>query len=87
MSYYLLCGLALVLVTLFRLRNVGRRAKGLPPGPPVLPLIGNLHLMPKKDPQHQFKKWAEEYGQAHLYSVKFVFRVADETPTQDQCSP
>lgn len=60
--YAWICGLLAVLVTLFRLRNVGKRMKGLPPGPPTLPLIGNLHQMPQKDPHHQFKQWAEEYG-------------------------
>lgn len=62
MSSVLICGFAVVIVILFQLRNVGRRSKGLPPGPPTLPLIGNLHLMPSKDPHHQFKRWAEEYG-------------------------
>ncbi|CAO2652685.1 Nn.00g020960.m01.CDS01 [Neocucurbitaria sp. VM-36] len=46
----------------YRLSKVGRRPAGYPPGPPTLPLIGNLHLMPKEKAYLQFQKWAEEYG-------------------------
>ena len=51
----------------YKLRNVGQRPKGLPPGPPTLPILGNLHLMPPSHAYHQFKKWAEEYGP--IYSL------------------
>lgn len=61
-SYASVFGLVVVLVTLFKVRNVGRRPKSLPPGPRTLPLIGNLHQMPQKDPHLQFKKWADEFG-------------------------
>ncbi|KAI0164381.1 cytochrome P450 [Hypoxylon sp. FL1284] len=53
---------ATVLILLYRLSRVGQRPKGYPPGPPTLPLIGNLHQMPKKKGHIQFQKWAEEYG-------------------------
>ncbi|KAF2202007.1 cytochrome P450 [Delitschia confertaspora ATCC 74209] len=52
---------------LYELSKVGRRPKGYPPGPPTLPLIGNLHQMPKKRAHVQFSKWAEEYGP--IYSL------------------
>jgi len=47
---------------LYRLSKIGSRPKGYPPGPPTLPLIGNLHLMPKERAYLQFQKWAQEYG-------------------------
>jgi hypothetical protein len=59
--------LGVIAVGLFSIKNVGRRPKGYPPGPPVLPIIGNLHLMPKKHPHFQFQKWAEEYGLDHIH--------------------
>jgi cytochrome P450 len=52
----------LVAVLAYRVSKVGRRPAGYPPGPPTLPIIGNLHLMPKEKPHLQFQKWAEEYG-------------------------
>jgi hypothetical protein len=53
---------ALVALIVYRLRKVGRRPAGYPPGPPTLPLIGNLHLMPKEKGHLQFQKWADKYG-------------------------
>ena len=37
--------------------RASRRNKALPPGPPVLPILGNLHLFPAKWPHYQFTKW------------------------------
>lgn len=56
--------LALTVLTLFiyRCSRIGRRPAGYPPGPPTLPLIGNLHQMPKEKAHLQFQKWAETYG-------------------------
>lgn len=62
MAYTALIPLLIVAAIIYKLRNVGRRPKDYPPGPPTMPIIGNLHQMPQKDPHVQFKKWAEEYG-------------------------
>jgi hypothetical protein len=64
---------AVVAVSVFRLARIGRRPKGYPPGPPTLPLIGNLHLMPTEKPHLQFQKWAEEYGS--VYSLMLGTKV------------
>lgn len=62
-----LLGVVLVLLVMVRSRGIGSRLKGYPPGPPTLPVIGNLHQMPKTQPHLQFKKWADEYGQVWSY--------------------
>ena len=46
-----------------------RRQAKLPPGPPRLPLIGNLHQAPKEAAWVTFSKWVEQYGP--LVSVDF----------------
>jgi hypothetical protein len=61
LAFYALCAV-LVAILAYRVSRVGRRPAGYPPGPPTLPIIGNLHLMPKEKPHLQFQKWAEEYG-------------------------
>lgn len=52
----------MIALVLYRLSRIGRRPTDYPPGPTTLPLIGNLHLMPKEKGHLQFQKWAEEYG-------------------------
>ncbi|KAH9861055.1 hypothetical protein IAQ61_010791 [Plenodomus lingam] len=62
-SYFLAC----IALFAYRLSKIGRRPANYPPGPPTLPLIGNLHLMPKEKAHVQFQKWAQEYGP--IYSL------------------
>ncbi|KAI8931189.1 hypothetical protein NX059_011539 [Plenodomus lindquistii] len=59
----LLSGLA------YCLYYVGRRPKGYPPGPPTLPILGNLHQLSQAGdlPHLLYQKWAQEYGP--IYSV------------------
>ncbi|KAI1816873.1 putative cytochrome P450 [Poronia punctata] len=52
---------------LWKLLRIGHRPKGLPPGPPTIPILGNLHLIPSQDVHLQFQQWAEEYGP--IYSL------------------
>ncbi|KAL2014843.1 hypothetical protein VTN00DRAFT_2368 [Thermoascus crustaceus] len=47
-----------------------RRARlPLPPGPPSLPLIGNLHQAPQSHPWRTYQEWNKKYGP--IVSVKF----------------
>lgn len=57
----------LVLYSVLKLLQVGRRLPGLPPGPPTVPVLGNLHLMPTFKPYETFEKWGHEYGP--IYSL------------------
>jgi len=62
-----------LLAGLWWISQIGQRLKNYPPGPPTLPLIGNLHQMPKKHGHLQFQKWAEEYGP--VYSLMLGTKV------------
>ncbi|KAF2691498.1 hypothetical protein K458DRAFT_411217 [Lentithecium fluviatile CBS 122367] len=50
-----------VLFVVYVVQQKRRQAK-LPPGPPRLPLIGNLHQAPKEAPWVTFSQWVEKYG-------------------------
>ncbi len=43
-------------------QNLSRRALLLPPGPPRLPLIGNVFDMPKSHLWEKAAAWKKEYG-------------------------
>jgi len=49
--------------------HVGSREKNLLPGPPTVPVLGNIHQIPKKGAHFHFAKWAQEYG--GIYTLKF----------------
>jgi Cytochrome P450 len=53
----LVCGLVL-LTTLW----IKARSKNIPPGPPRLPFIGNLHQFPSGSVISTFDKWHKKYG-------------------------
>ncbi|KAF7349236.1 Cytochrome P450 [Mycena sanguinolenta] len=51
------------------LLSIGRREPGLPPGPPTVPLLGNLHLLPDIGQNHlKLMEWSRKYGE--IFSVK-----------------
>lgn len=61
----LLCSIA---IATYAFCSVGRREKHLPPGPPTLPVLGNIPQIPKKGAHFQFTEWAKQYG--GLYTLK-----------------
>ncbi|KAI0076208.1 cytochrome P450 [Panus rudis PR-1116 ss-1] len=51
-----------------RLARIGTREAELPPGPPTIPLLGNLLQFPKEYTFLRFTEWARTYG--GIYSLK-----------------
>jgi hypothetical protein len=70
---------------LWRISRIGRRPKDYPPGPPTLPIIGNLHQIPKKKGLLQFEKWAREYGPVYslLLGTKVVVVLSSDVAVKD----
>lgn len=66
-SIAVLVALVVFLYGFVRLLSVGRRPKDYPPGPPTIPVLGNIHQMPTRDAHLHFEKWAREYGD--IYSL------------------
>lgn len=54
--------LASFVLVLWPLSRIGRRLKDYPPGPPTLPVVGNLHQIPSKKRHLKFGEWAQQYG-------------------------
>lgn len=58
---------ALILIIFQNYHKIGHRPRNHPPGPPTLPLVGNLHQIPREKRHLQFEKWARQYGP--IYSL------------------
>jgi cytochrome P450 len=67
-TFYLILGLAFTAIALLRYHE-HQRDKNLPPGPPRLPLIGNLHQAPDKVPWRTYEQWTKKYGP--IFSVQY----------------
>ncbi|KZP29881.1 cytochrome P450 [Athelia psychrophila] len=62
---------ALLVISLtYALSTAGRREFGLPPGPSILPVVGNLHLFPRIRVHMQFQIWAHRWGD--VFSLKIA---------------
>ncbi|KAH7058619.1 cytochrome P450 [Macrophomina phaseolina] len=68
-SPVVLIALALIVsYGIYTLSQVGRREPALPPGPPTVPILGNLHQIPLTGFHKKTLEWAQKYGP--IYSVK-----------------
>uniref|UniRef100_A0A4E9E815 Cytochrome P450 n=1 Tax=Gibberella zeae TaxID=5518 RepID=A0A4E9E815_GIBZA len=56
-------------LVLYLLTVPGRRGKHLPPGPPTLPIIGNLHQMPTRKAYLKLAEWAKQYGDMYSFKI------------------
>jgi cytochrome P450 len=51
-----------------KLLSISSRHPSLPPGPPTVPLLGNLDIFPTEFAHYKFTEWARQYGD--IYSLK-----------------
>ncbi|KAJ8072218.1 hypothetical protein PM082_015776 [Marasmius tenuissimus] len=62
----------LLTVTVFwlftKILKIGQRQLHLPPGPPTVPILGNLHIFPTENTHYKLTEWARQYGD--IYSLK-----------------
>ncbi|KAF2036717.1 cytochrome P450 [Setomelanomma holmii] len=72
---YALLG-ALLLYACYRLMRIGKRPKDFPPGPPTLPILGNIHLV---------RKWAQEYGSVYslMLGTKTMIVLSSDKAVKD----
>ncbi|KAG8969002.1 hypothetical protein FRC03_004969 [Tulasnella sp. 419] len=53
---------------IFKLLKSGSRDRALPPGPPTVPILGNIPILPKDNTYLTFTDWAKQYGE--IFSLK-----------------
>ena len=59
---YLIASAVLLVAILAIYYQDRRRDTGLPPGPPRLPLIGNIPQLPQSNPWRTYAAWSKQYG-------------------------
>lgn len=74
--WYLAVGACVALLAYTIIGPIGRREAFLPPGPPTLPVLGNLHQLPAGGIERflAFTAWAGRYG--GIFSLKLGPRTA-----------
>ncbi|RYP78222.1 hypothetical protein DL771_000699 [Monosporascus sp. 5C6A] len=82
---WLALALAAFVLVAWQISRIGRRPRNYPPGPPTLPLIGNIHQMPKHQGHLQFQKWAKEYGPVYslMLGTKVMIVLSSDQAVKD----
>lgn len=62
--------IALLAYVIYAISRIGHRDKRIPPGPPTVPILGNLLIFPRTYLHLQFSEWAKQYGD--IYSLKVM---------------
>ena len=52
-----------------------RPSEALPPGPPPLPVVGNIFQMPKEQPWLKYAEWAKQYGKRYLVASQILINI------------
>ena len=65
-----LLAILILVYVLMKLKNIGKREDGLPPGPPTIPLLGYAHLMPHKNVHEKYATLLFNAFQAHFVGNK-----------------
>ncbi|PFH53127.1 hypothetical protein AMATHDRAFT_45749 [Amanita thiersii Skay4041] len=79
----LLCTLAATTFAYFALSSltIGRRLPNMPPGPPTLPIIGNLLDLPKGKLHLTFTAWSKKYGDVMSLRILHQTLIIIQSPT------
>ncbi|KAI0965547.1 putative cytochrome P450 [Xylaria arbuscula] len=77
--------ICLLVILSLKVLQTGRRPADFPPGPPTVPILGNLHLIPKHDVHLQFQKWAQEYGPVYslILGTKTMIVLSSDRAVKD----
>ncbi|KAL9710038.1 hypothetical protein Ac2012v2_007100 [Leucoagaricus gongylophorus] len=65
--HYVLAAVILLIVFYIWRQHKTRSAVPLPPGPPRLPIIGNIHNKPAKFEWEAYANWGQKYGSEVIY--------------------
>ncbi|KAH7161080.1 cytochrome P450 [Dactylonectria macrodidyma] len=73
------------LLVVTKILRYGSRPKDYPPGPPTIPVLGNLHQMPTKNFHLEFQKLAQQYGPITTMKLggQNLFLLNDPTVVRD----
>lgn len=86
MSYTVKLAIAAVFLAVGRvIWAMTRGRKGLPPGPPQLPIIGNLHQAPIDYPWRTYQEWTKQYGPVYYlqYGLNTIIMLGTHQAARD----